>query len=445
VGLGDRNALAENSNVFRAVGQMAPRVVRVSENQPLPPEIQALLYRDGMLEIFPEVVASRFLAMSLRGGRPVVRTTNFVGVLPLNARLTLEVEPKVPVASVASMLAHSNEDVILFGGKNSHEFDSSDVVARQLLELLASEFVRSVEQILAVGLAKQYNRIESLSESARGAIRFSATVRARARNQPLLIGSRRFERTARTDVNSALLATTVFVARALRSASSSRTALRIIADCNRLSRHFPQPEPLTLPSAVRRSIRSLRLHQVRPDYARSLRLADVLLSGAGVEVSPLPGGIQSQCFMLGLDLIFEDYVRSILRAGLTDFHVRAAKKFPPHGARRLLLTKGTAKAETDPDVVVLGLDEQPILVLDAKYKNPQRGLDRADLNQVIAYGAAYAVSSVALVVPSTSPAAEVSFLGEAGGLRVHCVSVDLGSADRTNAEARLVGQVRSLL
>jgi len=434
VGLGDRNALAENSNVFRAVGQMAPRVVRVSENQPLPPEIQALLYRDGMLEIFPEVVASRFLAMSLRGGRPVVRTTNFVGVLPLNARLTLEVEPKVPVASVASMLAHSNEDVILFGGKNSHEFDSSDVVARQLLELLASEFVRSVEQILAVGLAKQYNRIESLSESARGAIRFSATVRARARNQPLLIGSRRFERTARTDVNSALLATTVFVARALRSASSSRTALRIIADCNRLSRHFPQPEPLTLPSAVRRSIRSLRLHQVRPDYARSLRLADVLLSGAGVEVSPLPGGIQSQCFMLGLDLIFEDYVRSILRAGLTDFHVRAAKKFPPHGAR-----------QTDPDVVVLGLDEQPILVLDAKYKNPQRGLDRADLNQVIAYGAAYAVSSVALVVPSTSPAAEVSFLGEAGGLRVHCVSVDLGSADRTNAEARLVGQVRSLL
>jgi 5-methylcytosine-specific restriction endonuclease McrBC regulatory subunit McrC len=300
---------------------------------------------------------------------------------------------------------------------------------------------------LAAGLAKQHSRIDSVSEAARGAIRFSATVRARARNKPLLIGTRRFERTAQTSANGVLLFTLMYVARALRSGSRSSQTSRIISECNRLSRRFPQ---LTfssrhVPSTLRRSIRSLAPNAVRPDYARSLRLADALLSGAGFEVSPLPGGIESQCFMLSLDLIFEDYVRSILRAGLAGFHVRDAKKFPPHGARRLLLTNGTAKSEAEPDVVIQARDDRPLLVVDAKYKNPQRSIERADLNQVIAYGAAYGVSAVGLVTPSAGRGDGVTFLGEAGGLKLLNVPFDLSTPDRSAAENQFVNSINGIL
>jgi hypothetical protein len=162
-------------------------------------------------------------------------------------------------------------------------------------------------------------------------------------------------------------------------------------------------------------------------------------------VTAVKGGIPTPCFLLNLDLIFEDYVRDLLREHLGHARVRDAKRFPPQGERRRLFQDGESSSETEPDIVLVDERSRVRSVFDVKYKAPEKPIERADLNQVLTYALAYDVDMVGIVVPARSTTSAIGRLGTVGGVRVYRVEFDVGSPGRPEAESTFAARVDDLL
>jgi McrBC 5-methylcytosine restriction system component len=96
-----------------------------------------------------------------------------------------------------------------------------------------------------------------------------------------------------------------------------------------------------------------------------------------------------------------------------------------------------------PDII-LSKGKQPMLIADAKYKNPkyQNGLytniNQADMYQVFAYAKTYGVKSVALIYPQFENVATPPMLVELGGTNDN-VHLTVGCVDIKNADIRQSG------
>ena len=99
--------------------------------------------------------------------------------------------------------------------------------------------------------------------------------------------------------------------------------------------------------------------------------------------------------------------------------------------------------ETEPDVVILDDAGAPVAILDAKYKPPNKPIERADVNQIITYAAAYNVDVVGVIVPGVSATAP-RYLGSVRSHRVYAIGIDLASSDRQVAEQTYADSVRQL-
>jgi 5-methylcytosine-specific restriction enzyme subunit McrC len=420
-----------------------PTVFHVREHNPLPSEAQALVFKSGRLDIFPTVLASRFLGLSLTNGRPILRTTNYVGILPLNAEVTLQIEPKVPIASIASMLAFSTQEIVVIDEDVEHEFESSPTLVEQLLEFLSQQLIRNLERIVASGLAKQYVAVEQASQSIRGTILFNQTIRKRVRNDHLSVGTKRFERTSVIPANLAIRQTLELLSAGLLSHRSKR-ARQIIEGINRVARHFPVTNTPQSSATLERLLATEHLRASREDYRRALRFAQALVSKTGIEVTGSAAGIPTRCFLLSLDLVFEDYVRSVLQRQLSDVKVRSAKSFPPAGERRRLLSNGSLDSEMEPDIVVCR-NGVAVSIFDVKYKAAAKGIERHDLNQIVAYAVGYGVKRVGIISPASATGPQCQLLGKANDISVYQIGCDLTAVNRAEAEKHLVETVNAVL
>ena len=180
---------------------------------------------------------------------------------------------------------------------------------------------------------------------------------------------------------------------------------------------------------------------------RALELAELIVGGYGVKVRSDGGRATLPALLVDMAIVFEGYVRGVLRRrlGLEEgFEVKDGNISGAGGSRRAFFCEfyggGDSPAAT-PDIVV----EDAVgarVVVDVKYKPARILPDRADLNQVVAYGLAYGCEKVMIVYPSVpGDGQELSFLGRVGSLSVYRGSLNLGAVDLEVEERRFVGTV----
>jgi len=91
-------------------------------------------------------------------------------------------------------------------------------------------------------------------------------------------------------------------------------------------------------------------------------------------------------------------------------------------------------------------DEQKILVLDVKYKVPENVADRADLNQIIAYGASYKAKCGVLILPAASGEQRgLKCLGLIGQTTFFQYAINLNAVDLAGEEELLWNTMTELL
>lgn len=326
-----------------------------------------------------------------------------VGVLPLGGEWVVRIQPKLPVASVAAMLA----EVYDLPSLRLHREGPAVGEADALLDPLAQVFARRVLVRARRGLLRRYVEEEDELAAVQGRIDVPASLRLGLRGRPAL-RCRYQELTCDVGDNQILLAALVLLASSRALSALTRA----------------QVEQVTRLLAVDVTLRPVRpaeclgrdYDRLNIDYRELHHLARFFLAHLSSDLGDQAAGAP---FTLDMAHLFERFVARRLRATLPD-HLRLIEK------ERIPLADEDDRSY--PDLVIKDRAGAPVAVLDTKYKDGA-ALARADLHQVVFYATALRCRVAALVYPHAVDDRAL----RVGDVVVHQLGFDLAATPGTAA------------
>jgi 5-methylcytosine-specific restriction enzyme subunit McrC len=113
----------------------------------------------GVISIFPEVQSKGFFDIRLRGDQLFLSAGKFVGLIPLNEKVLIYVEPKIPVGNLLTLLSRTEGDLATLSIL-ARRYGTSTVLPPSLLEIMAAAFLQDLAHVEIEGLHKDYFEIE---------------------------------------------------------------------------------------------------------------------------------------------------------------------------------------------------------------------------------------------------------------------------------------------
>jgi 5-methylcytosine-specific restriction enzyme subunit McrC len=317
-----------------------------------------------------------------------------IGIIGLPS-ITIEIRPKVPISSVFFLISYCcdavrwSEQLVMLG----EELD--------LVEMLAIMLARVVQHATRRGLLAGYQTEEASLPAPRGRMLFDEQLRRHAGSFPP-VATRHDVFTSDIIENRLLLAAVNVMARIrYRSERTPRELYR----AQRLLGGVRQTEfhPAAVPDVI--------FTKLNHHYEPAVTLARTVLRSVSLNLAD--GGASGYAFLVDMNFVFEQFVRTALREALPS----SSSRFPDRPPETLLDTAG--RIPLRPDLCLLGEKRKVLWVGDVKYKRlPAGGYRHPDLYQLLAY-------SIALNLP--------------GGTLIYAADEGLRSADHivNHAERRL--------
>lgn len=353
-------------------------------------------------------------AYRLGGGQWEVAPTSKVGVATI-AGVTVWIKPKVDVRGILFLLGYA---------KNPGWRDDavSLLGVPDLVPALAYAFASQAERAVEQGLLQGYTEIDDALTVLRGRLREGDQLRQRfGLAIPLLV---RFDdHTIDITENRLLRSATEVLLRLPGVEPSVRVRLRglrrVLADVTPLVRGAPLPPWVTT--------------RLNSRYHVALWLAELILRGSAVDQAP--GDVRLEGFLVDMWRVFEDFLTTAL-----------TEAFRPRGGwcrsqdRHHLDVD--SKIVMKPDLVWY-LDEQPVAVIDAKYKAEKpAGFPDADLYQMLAYCTALKLNDGHLVYAKGNADQTTHQIDHAGvRIHVHTLDLDAEPADLLTQVSELAARI----
>ena len=420
-----------------------------------------LLVRDGVLDVYPGVVKQDLFAIRYSEKGLQLQARGFVGVIPVNDRLTMEVRPRFPVANLNRLVEVSGVPPKLLRDA-IRTYGTTGAIYPSLITLYATALERAVTEIRSNGLLREYVWREEVSGSPRGRVLLGRTVAvATARGVPNRAAFGWHERTIDVAANRALLYAVHRLALHNRRAGIEGRAHDYRRVARQLNRCQQQLAGVTLDGSgafLRDATVADRapFPPVRAYYRPAVDLALAIVESRAVDIEDQDGKLRLPSLLLDMGTIFEAYLRNVLaEASVVDgwqARVLDGNHGGERGARKAnLLDNGPVNFEATPDIVIA---DGPLhnrthrCVIEVKYKPSKDGRpERDDLNQDLAYGVSYGAASVVIAQPcSTGHTSGLRWLGSLEGLEVYSYLFDLASgSDMVAEERRFAGALARLL
>ncbi len=412
---------------------MAPTVYRAREREATSIPIDQVL-RDGEIDILPQVQGRDYFDIRFQGDKLRITAGKYVGLIPLNERVYIDVEPKMPVGNLMAILSAVGGELIEMPILE-REYRAAPGTAPPVLDAMASAFVASLRRIEVTGLPKAYEPVMEAGANLKGQINFNESIQ-RFWSQ----GTRHravcsyFELTADL-VGNRLLRYAVHLLlaqhRATGAAASSVSALAHFEELlTRAGIRLEQVDP-------RNIARDLHERESR-EYVRALRLARLIVSGDGIELPASGSDVSLPSFLVNMESLFEGYVRHIIWKRLPDLEVLDGNR---EGAKPLFDDRRIPPA--NPDVVVRRGEDECVVVFEAKYKVAE---NRDDVNQVLAYALSYRIPQIVLVLPAESEADRgLTVVGEVQGIRILRYRLNLAAANLDGEESAFIAAIEPLI
>jgi 5-methylcytosine-specific restriction endonuclease McrBC regulatory subunit McrC len=393
-----------------------------------------LIFANGRLNLYPDLLGERLFKISLRPGGVAIQPAGFIGFIPLNDAVALEVAPRIPIANVEYLLAKSGltPAVTL---PYVREFGETSEAAEPFLMLLAMRFDGLLRELRYEGLFKSYSPRRHVATDPSGRLfPLASALRTRASGQALAVFDR-FERTLDNPINQLLvtagrklLSSAIFAGGATNAklARSIRDGLTPLASVTSPAA-ASVPDESTMPAN-------------RPFLRQLISVAAVILREQGVRLRG-EGRLRLPTFLIKMDEVFEAYIRRTMQASdvLAAVSILDGNLKPPAGAEKLLFSNAgpLGNREMSPDIVLANAD-QTISVIEIKYKPCPKQPDREHLEQLLTYALAYNVPRAALLYPATDKqTTTLTKLGDVSGVECYKITVDLSSADLRASEEEL--------
>jgi 5-methylcytosine-specific restriction enzyme subunit McrC len=328
-----------------------------------------------------------------------IRSQCWVGLIQFET-FALRVVPKLADGNIrlVQMLA-------LTGGLNAawqNDTIRTLLAARtpDLLDILSALLIRECERILAGGVLHDYVEREDSLNVLRG--RFLADRQWRRRfGQFNLLECRFDEHESDIDENRIL----AFALRAIGSLLRDQSLRQRVISLHELFASICECDNLDL-----RNVRTrLIYHRLNSHYAGAHELCWLILDAMGVADLLAKGPLQSNVFLIDMNLVFQRFVRRLVEISVgVSYQVQYQKK---RSSILWDLDRNRSYSTVIPDFVLMGPGGN--IVVDAKYK-PDSRLDIADIYQCFLYAQAFGnpdvLPSAFLVAPSLTETVEYSCL-----------------------------------
>lgn len=347
--------------------------------------------------------------------RYLLKAGSQVGFIALPGGRLVTIKPKILVSTLFALLAavyEPGQDVF------RDELQSYTTVT-ELFEFVVRIFVVEVEALSARGLLHGYRTVTEDLVTVRGRLRLAETLHCHpALRDRHICAYSRF--TADVPENR-ILRWTAFCLQpqCYREAGLS----------GRLHRLNLALSAAALDPDSRRLFSKVGFHRLNDPYRPALALARLLLDH--LTFSGVAGGETFLAYLVDMNQLFERYLGVLLERELRRMGLRVQQQ-----AHHPLDTAG--RVVTKPDVIIYR-EQQPALVVDAKYKlGPAQG----DLYQLLAYCHILGLPIGVLVHPAheQAPTGEIVVRGP-GALRLRYLTLDLsGSPARLEAQGRILAE-----
>lgn len=414
-----------------------PKVYPAREHAPVDVPLSDLLDARGRLRLNPDVEAKGYFTIQLTKGLVRLQARGFVGLIPLNDRVVVDVRPRVPVANLGRLLRMSGYIPPFLDAERGYMTDPT--WNESLVDLYARWLASRIDAIASAGLLRGYERREETSSFPRGRIQTDATLtRLRPRGIRHRAVSSWFERTADIPANRCLKYAAWFIAGRL-SRVGSRTASRreLLQRLSALYELFASvPLDHSLAFLDDPLVTGARpLPSVREYYRPALDLGVAIIRHHAIDVEAKRQVLDLPSMVLNMDKIFESYLRNTLRAEAkrADWGVEV---LDGNTAGKKLLFDNPPTEHAKPDIVCRDGDGRWPIVVEVKNVPVKGNSSRAAIEQVTTYAATYRCNCVVLAHPRRRHQnwAGLRLQGNIGELAIYQYVFDLNAPDLVTQE-----------
>lgn len=395
-----------------------PEIIECEEFSEISVRLASLM-QDGELTIDPRIAQKGYLSAAFKAGQVILRTTKFVGMIPLTSDVSVRVRPRASIKNLAYMLGRSQKAPTAISGF-TRGYGSKFVRADDVERLFGASLVADAKAIIRRGLIKRYHR-PLIRSPWKGRFLVSETVRRHA--------SKGINFRHEFDQNVLMTATIDNIA--------VREALKKIVSWHR--KNDPRSPTLTeaiialanfssvgeWPDSLPNLVYSLRTHlagrvRLRADYANALWCSYAILDGSIPDVEN-DGTPNLDSLILDVSEVFEAYLRRELseRLGRKGYKVYDGWKRP----KNFFVDGG--RFSVHPDMIIMR-DGSVVAVLDAKYKPDVSEQDRYE---VLSFMEVMQVDIGGFVCPARDQETSRHLGVMASGKRMNMLRFDLASKD----------------
>jgi 5-methylcytosine-specific restriction enzyme subunit McrC len=413
------------------------------EQEPVAVPLVQLLVGDR-LDIYPEVQRKDFFAVHLSNDRLVFQARGFVGLIPINDAVAIDVQPRVPVNNLERILFISQLSPI-FLARHPVRYTPHTTQPESLLDFLTEGLLSSIAPVESLGMFRTYEeRVEDTS-FPKGRVLLKPTItRHESRGIRYRVTASWFDPTVDNAPNRCLKYALWALGKRYQTIRLDTHRRELLSRLNYFYHSFASVGLDTTMGflADRYVLEPGILPSIRRYYEAPIHLALAIIRNQGVAFGHSGGPLVLSTLLIKLQEVFEGYVREVLkRIHLSDSSCRVlnGNSGGADGGKKPLFDTDPSEAAT-PDIIVskIHADRRTVsypVVLDAKYKRVVDGPSREDVYQVIAYGVSYRSRAAILVHPALDAASRgLRRIGRIAQLDVYQYGFDLNAADLTSEE-----------
>lgn len=345
-----------------------------------------------------ELESSRLAVDYRREGPPILRSTQYVGVVSLPDGPTIEIQPKAAGKNLLSLLQYAQ-------GLDATTYDRRTRLTEgdTFLDVLGALYATELDSVFTRGLHREYQSKNSTERYLRGRL----DVQQQIQRHP--VGATQFEceydeLTIDTTTNQAVLYATTVLSWFVEDSSVQ----------NELSRYRQRLQRKVSLRHVRAAeLDDIEVTHLNEHYADLLRLTRLILESVFVE-NLRTGGRDSFALLVDMNEVFEDVVERVVTEAVAD---RPGWTVETQASISGVVSGGDPPITMRPDVLVRDTSDNVVLVADAKWKTPSK-VSNNDVYQLVAYQSTYSVPGL-LIFPEQDEELSTTYtVQDAGTLSV---------------------------
>jgi 5-methylcytosine-specific restriction enzyme subunit McrC len=371
-----------------------PTVFQCVERQSVEVPLAQLLTGSGKLEILPSVASKGYFDIDYRGGELVFKAGKYVGLIPINERVVIDVKPKVSVSDLLHIVDRADEEVpyLEFFAR---PYKQDEETEKSLVGLIVRTFLKQLRQLENEGLYKNYVRTREIGPF-KPRINFGKTIqREWCRGNYSHTTNDVFLFTRDNALNRLIKFTIWYCAHYLELRSGESKIREELASFYNLFEMVPLDLTRSFLPEVLSIVATGRIPALRAYYLGITKTCLLIIGGRSVSLEKAGSDVTLLSFILNLEDIFEKYVRNVLnlwaKNNRPELYVRDGNR-----GKRKFLFHDSRVFEIFPDVVMSAAGGCR-LIADVKYK-PK--VDEHDRYQILSHSASMGSRRAVVIVPA---------------------------------------------